>query len=71
MKKQLVGYIRKSKSGKMWNLTGKKDDLDKIETFDSNDGTVKFRIGLFEQDIKEFLAGKTEYVRVIQLQDEE
>lgn len=70
MQKQLVGYIRKSKSGKMWNLTGKKEDLDKLETFDSNDGTTRFRVGLFEDDVKDFLDGKTEYIRVIQLQDD-
>ena len=71
MKKQLVAYIRKSKSGKMLNATGKKSDLDAIQFYKDKDGVERFRFGLFEQDMQEFLAGKVEYVRVIQLQDEE
>ena len=71
MKKHTIGYIRKSKTGSMLNLTGKKSDLDAIQTFESKDGTVRFRFGLFPQDLEDLLSGKSEYARVVQLQDEE
>jgi len=70
VKRFLVGYMRKSKSGKMLNIECKYEALDGLQTYEGKDGQKRVRFGLFEEDIQAFLAGKAEYVRVIQLQDD-
>lgn len=70
LKKHTVGYIRDSQKGVMLNVSGLKKALDGLETYKDNEGVERFRFGFFKQDMKDFLDGKVEYVKIVQLQDE-